>query len=193
MSDMISRVAERLGSFDLFGPSFLIGDRAVVVARRWTPIVLVAALPVGIWMIAHSLQWQTSTVVSWQLAYGGCGVGIGIVGLALSPLRPPARIACTADGLVVGRRSYAKEDVLDLVAVPVRDVVPDGKYSAHTEYRWALQITVRSEPGSVRVADVKTVSLRLTRTRSAIEPSEVADLVSAMRAMLAMPAPAPPP
>jgi hypothetical protein len=126
------------GSFGAFQQTWEITDYDVRISRRWWPIVLAPLIPLGLWIL-----WLSHAEEGDGIAYFCLGVAILVLGFAAvlaTPLRPPASVTCTREGVQFGRRWAPAERVRRVV---IEHVLQTTRYNQR--HGWRLVIRVEDE------------------------------------------------
>lgn len=161
--------AVRRGTFGLIGPRYAIADDRVVVARRWSPLVLAIGLPIGAWLLYDGFRPHHHGQS--EVGLGVVVALVGIMGLVASPLIPPATITVTPGAVVVGRRRLAKDDIALIEAV------------VQTTHGRSGGVVFRTHVLAINLFTMETVSMKLRRGGETT-PDEVRAVVTAMQACL---------
>ncbi|MBX3162308.1 MAG: hypothetical protein KF773_40465 [Deltaproteobacteria bacterium] len=123
------------GSFGAFQQTWEITDYDVRIARRWWPIVLAPLVPLGLYIL-----WLSHAEEGDGVAYFCLGVAVLVLGGAAvlaTPLRPPASVTCTREGVQFGRRWAPADRVRRVV---IEHVLTTTRYQQRHGWRLVIRI-----------------------------------------------------
>ena len=125
-------------------PSWSMTADSVVVSRRWWPLALALAVPLGVWMISGALDRGDGRSVVFAVML----VGLGLGGAGTSAVRPGSRIEATRAGITNGRITFPADDV---ASVSVQETVQVSRQGIESR-QYVLLVCSKTRMQEIRMA-----------------------------------------